>query len=119
VESIRRGRTLRRGIGKRLNDLDLLDDRAGPAVRDDHRQRVFMLRAHVDEVNVEPVDLGNEIRQGIEPGLNLAPVVVLRPIAGEFLHRCKLHALRCVLDRFLLGPVRRLDATPEIHERLF
>ena len=28
------------GIGQRLDDLELLDDRAGPAVRDDQRQRV-------------------------------------------------------------------------------
>ena len=30
------------GIGQRLDDLQLLDDRAGPAVRDDERQRVLV-----------------------------------------------------------------------------
>ena len=57
------------GIGQRIDDLHLLDDRAGPAVRDDHRQRIFMLRADVNEMNVEPVDLGDELRQGVQPRL--------------------------------------------------
>ena len=47
-------------IGQRVDDLQLLDDRAGPAVRDDDRQRVVMSRADVDEMNVEPVDLGHK-----------------------------------------------------------
>jgi hypothetical protein len=50
------------GIGQRIDDLQLLDDRAGPAVRDDERQRIIVLRTSVDEVNVEPIDLGDEVR---------------------------------------------------------
>ena len=61
VESVRRGPAMRRGIGQRIDDLQLLDDRAGPPVRDDDRQRVLVLRADVDEVDVEPVDLGDEL----------------------------------------------------------
>ena len=52
------------GIGQRLDDLDLLEHRARPAVRDDHRQGVLVRRADMDEVNVHPVDLGDELRQG-------------------------------------------------------
>jgi hypothetical protein len=32
-----------RGIGQPIDDLQLLDDRAGPAMRDDHRQRIVMV----------------------------------------------------------------------------
>jgi len=53
---------VRGGIGERTDDLQLLDDRARPAVTDDDRQRVLVLRANVDEVDVEPVDLGDEVR---------------------------------------------------------
>jgi len=53
------------GIGERLDDLQLLDDRAGPAVRDDQWQRVLLCRPDVDEMNVESVDLGRELRQRI------------------------------------------------------
>ena len=63
-------------------------------MRDDERQRVLVLRAHVDEVDVQPVDLGDELRQGVEPRLALAPVVVRRPVARERLRRRELHALR-------------------------
>ena len=64
VEGVRRAPAVRGGIGQRLDDLQLLDDRARPAVRDDERQRVLVLRADVDEVDVEPVDLGDELRAG-------------------------------------------------------
>ena len=33
---------------------------------DDERQRVLVLRANVDEVDVEPVDLGDELRQRVQ-----------------------------------------------------
>jgi hypothetical protein len=41
-----------RGIGQGIDDLQLLDDRAGPSVRDDERQRIFMLRPNVNEMDV-------------------------------------------------------------------
>ena len=54
-----------RRIGKWIDDLQLLDDRAGPSVRDDERQRIFMFRTNVNEVDVQPIDLGDELRQGL------------------------------------------------------
>ena len=65
MEGVRRAAAMGRGIGQRLDDLQLLDDRAGPAVRDDERQRILMLRADVDEMDVQPVDLGDELRQAL------------------------------------------------------
>ena len=85
MEGVRCAPAVCRGIGQWIDDLQLLDDRAGPSVIDDERQRVFMLRTNVDEVNVEPVDLGDELRQGVQLRLALAPVVVRRPIARELL----------------------------------
>ena len=119
VEGVRCAPAMGRGIGQRIDDLQLLDDRAGPSVRDDHRQRILMLRAHVDEMNVEPVDLGDELRQGVELRLALAPVVLRRPVARELLHRRELHALRLIRDGLLLGPPRRGDAPAQVGERLF
>jgi hypothetical protein len=48
---------VRSGIHERIDDLELLDDRAGPSVVDDDRQRILVLRTNVDEVDVQPVDL--------------------------------------------------------------
>jgi hypothetical protein len=87
---------MRRGIGERVDNLQLFDDRAGPAVRDDERQCIVMLRTDVDEMNVEPIDLGDELRQGVQPGLALAPVVLGRPVPCDGLNRGELHALRGV-----------------------
>ena len=55
--SVRCARAMGGWICQWIDDLHLLDDRAGPPVRDDHRQRIFMFRRS-DEVNVQPVDFG-------------------------------------------------------------
>jgi hypothetical protein len=43
-------------------------------VRNDERQRILMFRTNVNEMNVEPVDLDDEVRQGLQFCLTLAPV---------------------------------------------
>jgi hypothetical protein len=73
----------------------------------------------VDKVDVDPVDLGDELRQRVQSRLALAPVVIRRPVARELLHRRQLHALRPIFDELLAGPARRGDALPEVDEILF
>src|SRR6516164_1205986 len=77
--STTQARAMGRGIGERRKDLQLLYDRAGPSVRDDERQRIFMFRTNVNEMNVQPVDLGDELREGIQFCLALAPIVICPP----------------------------------------
>ena len=88
-------------------------------MRDDERQRIFMFRTNVNEMNVEPIDLGDELRQGVQLRLHFAPVVVCRPIAREFPHRRELHALRLIRDRLPFGPSRGGDAPAEFDEFRF
>ena len=57
-----------------------LDDRAGPAVGDDQRQRVGFGRARVDEVHARAVDLGDEVVERVEPRLGAPPVVLVAPV---------------------------------------
>src|ERR687897_3777901 len=114
MESVRCARAMCRGIGKWLDDLQLLDDRAWPSVVDDERQRIFMFRTNVDEMNVEPIDLGHELRQGVELLLDLAPIVICGPIACEFPHRRKRHALGLICNGLLFGPLRGRDAATEV-----
>jgi len=99
-----------RRVGKRVDDFQLLDDRARPPVRDDQRQRVLVLGADVDEMNVEPVDLGHEVRQGVQLRLALAPVVIFRPITRKFLKHREGDALRIIRDGLLVGPAGSRDA---------
>ena len=114
MEGIRHASAMGGGIGERLDELKLLDDRARPSVSDDDRQCIFMLRTHVNEMNVQSVDLGNEIRQGIQPRLARAPVIFRPPIARDLLERRKLKSLRCIRDRFLFRPLGGVDALAQI-----
>ncbi len=107
-----------RRVGERLDDLQLLDDRARPAVRHDERQGVLMLGADMNEMNVQSIDLGHEVREGFELRLALAPVVVGRPVAGECLHRHQRHALRVVADGLAIRPARRCDPATHVVHRL-
>jgi hypothetical protein len=80
-------------------------------VRDDERQRIFMFRANVNEMDIESVDLGDELRQSVEFRLAFAPIIVFAtPIARELLHHRKWHALRVIGDRFPFRPPCRVYA---------
>jgi hypothetical protein len=88
-------------------------------VVDDERQRIVMFRTNVDEMDVQPVDLGDELRKGFQLRLAPAPVVIRRPVAREFLHRRERHALGLICDRLLFGPLRGRDAATEVGEGRF
>jgi hypothetical protein len=45
---------VRSRIGQRSDDLQLLDHRSRPAVRDEQRKRVLLPGANMDEVDVDP-----------------------------------------------------------------
>jgi hypothetical protein len=105
---------MRCGVGERLDDLQLLDDRAGPPVRDDQRQRVGVPGADVDEMNVQPVDLGDEVRQVVQSRLARTPVIVRSPVAHEVLHHREPDALRVVGDRLALGPPGSVHASAQL-----
>src|SRR5207247_497031 len=94
--------TTHHGIRQRIDDLPLLDDRARPSMGDDNRQRILFFRTDVNEMDVQPIDLGDELRIAIELRLDLAPIVLRRPIAGELLHRRERHALRKIGDGFFI-----------------
>ena len=103
-------------IGERIDDLQLLDDRAGPAVRDDDRQRILMFRTNVNEMNVQPIDLGDELRQSVQFRLAFAPIVIRRPMAREFLNHGERHALGIIRDRFPFRPPCRIYALAQFGE---
>src|SRR5262245_29125971 len=101
---------MRGRISERTDDLEHLDDRAWPAVRDDQRHGVRVRRLHVDEVDVESVDLSLELWQRVQLRLALAPIMLGRPIARQLLQHRLLDALRSVSDKLLVGPARPGDA---------
>jgi hypothetical protein len=118
MEGVRRGSPMRRGIRERIDDLQLFDDRPRPPMGDNHRQRVIVPRANVYEMNIEPVDLGHVLRQGVEPRFYLPPVVVGSPIADELLHRRQSHALRLVGDGLPVRPLRHYQTLTQVSQPL-
>src|SRR5439155_8802647 len=70
-------------IRERPDDLHELRHRPGPAVRDDQRERRGPDTPRVDEVNAEPVDVGAELREGIEPRFRGSAVVAVAPVRDE------------------------------------
>src|ERR1700691_3460487 len=70
-------------------------------------------------MNVESVDLGDELRQSIEPRLHLAPVVLGAPVVRELLDGRELYALGWILDRFPVRPLCRFHALAQIDDIRF
>ena len=81
MERIRGTAAMRRWIGQRFDHLVKFDHRSRPTMRDDQGPRLRMLRANMDEMDVEPVDLGGELAEPIEPRLALPRLVALAPRA--------------------------------------
>jgi hypothetical protein len=119
MKGVLRASSMGRGIGERTNDLQELQYRAGPAMGHDQRHRIRMTRADVYEVNVEPVDLSHELRQGIQLRLRLPLVVVRPPVAYELLDLRQLHALGLIGNSLPVEPPCRRDASAEVGEFLF
>src|SRR6185503_11180387 len=93
VEGVIGAAAVRSRIGQGLDDFELFDDRAWPAMGDDDRHGVFMLGLYMDEVKVQPVDLRGELRVGVQFRFDFAPVVVLGPVVGELPDGSELDAL--------------------------
>src|ERR1700692_789406 len=54
-------------------------------------------------MNVQSIDLGDELRQGVHFCLDLAPVILCRPIARQRLNRRELYSLGCICNRSRSG----------------
>ena len=77
---------------------------------------MLVLGADVNEVNVDSVDPGNELRQSVEPRFDLSPVIVGLPVAHQLLHGRERHALRVVIDRLLVWPPHHCEASAKVDE---
>ena len=71
----------------------------------------------VDEVDVEAVDLGPELREAVEPGLRRRPVVLVEPVPAQLADVGERDPLRPVVDGLGLrppGPAQPLAQVVEI-----
>ena len=67
------------GVGEEREDVEVLDERAREAVREDDRQRRRPVSALVHEVDTVAVDQRAVVREAVQLSLPLAPVEVVGP----------------------------------------
>ena len=106
------------GVGERLDRLLELEDRPGPAVRDDDRQRVGVRRTLVDEVNIDAGDVGDVLVESVERRFTLSPVVLVRPVAAHVLQVGERYALGPVGDHLRVGPARLSEPGAQVVENV-
>ena len=75
-----------RGIGEHGDDLVKLPDRPRPAVGEEERERGRPAALCVDEVKIDTRHGCGELREAVEHGLVLSPVIVVAPVRAELCH---------------------------------
>ena len=92
-----------RRIGQHRDQLQELDDRARPAVREEERHRRRPLPFLVDEMQLDPAERHLELAEGVEPRLLRPPVEAGAPVVDELLQIGDARAGRPRLERWLVG----------------
>src|SRR5262245_55397049 len=78
-----------------------------------------MLRLDMDEVNLQPVDLGHKLGQGVELCLHLAPVIFGLPEVDKRLNLRQLDTLGAICDCLTLRPAGGGDAPVQVEQSFF
>ena len=101
-------------LGQFVDHAEEFDHRTGPAMRQQQRHGIGARRGLVQEVDIQPIDLGDELPDRIQPRLASPPVVTGPPIGDQLPKRGKRCALRPVVDRCRFGPARAIEARCQI-----
>jgi hypothetical protein len=103
-------------IGERPDHVEEVDDRPGVAVQQEQRRRILLGRRHVDEVHGLPVDLGEVLREGVDPLLHRSPVELALPVLDRLLQVVVRRAVVPVVARCRLGEPGACEALLEVVE---
>src|SRR5690606_13857259 len=104
-------------LGEKRDQLVELEDRARPAVREEERHRVRLLRRRVDEVQVDATQADLVLGEGIELLLPISPIETGLPVGDNVLEVREARAGGPRLERRLVGPARAGEALAKIGER--
>ncbi len=118
VECIGRRRAVRDRIGERADHLGIFLDRAWPAVEQQQRRRARNLRAPMDEMNVEPIDVRLELLEFVQPPLLRAPVVLVAPVGHQALQVFEVGAVVPLRPRDLVSKPRPRQPLLEVRKRV-
>jgi hypothetical protein len=116
VERAGRVAAVRPRVGQRPDHPEELKHRTRPAVQEQQRHGALLVRPHVQEVNVLPVDGRDELRDLVEPGLMCAPVVPGAPALRQPLRHAERHAVVGARPGHLVRPPRRGQPRREVVE---
>jgi hypothetical protein len=68
------------GVGEAVDHMQELDDRAGPAMRQNKRNVVPVSAALMQHVDILAVDAGDDLREAVDRCLLRAPVEAVEPV---------------------------------------
>src|SRR5258708_20261491 len=81
---------------------------------ENNRQGVLLLRAHMDKVNADAIDLSTILRKTVDRLLSPTPVIPSTPIFDQCARLLQRHALGPVRNGLPVRPTRQVETTPEI-----
>src|SRR5260370_21353132 len=94
-----RGRT-----GERADPVEKFEYGPRPPMGQDDRERTFVLRARVDEVDPDAVQGRAKLRERVQRPFRAPPIIVPSPVVRERADLCQRDPLRPVRYRFLVRP---------------
>src|SRR6266478_4119531 len=95
---------MRSRVAQQRDDFLELDERAGPAMREHQRQWVRALAPDLNEMDVQPIDRGHELRQRVQSRLLLPPVKAVAPVTYQLLQPGQAGAPAAVIVVDLIRP---------------
>ena len=105
------------GVGEPRNDIEELEDRAGPAMHQQQGHRVGADAGDVQVVQVDPVQRHHELREGIEACLLGAPIEAVLPMGEQALEIVDIGPEGPWLAGCLVGQAGEGEAGLEIGDR--
>jgi hypothetical protein len=86
-------------------------------VQDEERDRVRSPAAGVNEMQIEPVDLGDEMGERVQLALLRAPVEAVAPVVEQLPEVFEVRPVIPAAPGDLVGPPRARDALAQVGER--
>lgn len=118
MEGILRASPMSLRIDQRIDQPNELNDGAWPAMQEQDRQSVGVLRTHMKEVDVEIFDSTDVLRVGVGSRLEAPPIVVIEPVIRDLAGFVQGHPLLPTVHRFLVRPADTRQTTLQVVDHL-
>ena len=114
IEGVGRIAAIGRRVGKTWNDLEHLEEGAGPAVGDHQWQWIGPLALGLYEVDPQPVNVGTEVIEGVKEFFLLPPVKRGAPVLHQFLNVGQVGTVAPVRAGDFVGPAGAGQPFPQV-----